>query len=66
MSGRGCCKVSNHQISKDKKRVVAIVPKDLAERLEQIAYDNGRMSVSAYIVKLIDDEVKRVDKGRGN
>ena len=58
--------MSNHQISKDKKRVVAIVPKDLAERLEQIAYDNGRMSVSAYIVKLIDDEVKRVDKGRGN
>ena len=58
--------MSNHQISKDKKRVVAIVPKDLAERLEQIAYDNGRMSVSAYIVKLIDDEVKREDKGRGN
>lgn len=58
--------MSNHQIAKDKKRVVAIVPKDLAERLEQIAYDNGRMSVSAYIVKLIDDEVKREGNGRGN
>jgi len=51
------------QISKDKKRVVSIVPKDLAEELEKIAYNNGRMSVSAYIVKLIDDEVKRKKAG---
>lgn len=47
------------QIAKDKKRVVAIVPKDLVEKLEKIAYDNGRMSISSYIVKLIDEEVKR-------
>ena len=57
----------NGQISKDKKRVVSIVPNDLLDKLKQIAFDNGRMSVSSYIVKLIDDEVKKVERdSRGN
>ena len=47
------------QISKDKKRVVSIMPKDLAEKLEKIAYESGRMSVSAYIVRLVDEDIKR-------
>jgi hypothetical protein len=46
-------------ISKDNKRVVSIMPKDLAQQLEQIAFDNGRMSVSAYIVRLVDEDIKR-------
>lgn len=51
------------QISQEKQRLVAIVPKDMVEELKKIAYDNGRMSVSAYIVRMIDEEIKRKKSG---
>ncbi len=51
--------MASSKISDDKKRVVSIMPKDLVDKLEKIAYENGRMSVSAYIVRLVDEDIKR-------
>ena len=44
--------------SPNSKRVVSIMPRDMATRLEEMAKEDNR-TVSQFIVKLVDDELKR-------
>ena len=50
------------QISKDSIRVSAIIPKELKQKADHIAYIDDR-SLSGWIKKLITDEVEKYDKG---
>ena len=50
------------QISKDSIRVSAIIPKELKQKVDHIAYVDGR-SLSGWIKKLITDEVDKYEKG---
>ena len=50
------------QISKDSIRVSAIIPKELKQKADYVAYVDGR-SLSGWIKKLITDEVEKYDKG---
>ncbi len=47
--------------SPNSKRVVSIMPKILAEKLEIMAH-NDKRTISQFIVKLVDDEIKRSSK----
>jgi hypothetical protein len=47
--------------SPNSKRVVSIMPKELVEMLGKMAQEDKR-TVSQFIVKLVDDEVKRREK----
>ena len=50
------------QISKDSIRVSAIIPKELKQKSDHIAYVDGRF-LSGWIKKLITDEVDKFEKG---
>ena len=50
------------QISKGSIRVSSIIPKELKQKANHVAYVDGR-SLSGWIKKLIIDEVEKYDKG---
>ena len=50
------------QISKDSIRVSSIIPKELKQKTDHVAYVDGR-SLSGWIKKLIINEVDKYEKG---